>query len=73
MSESWHLGSYAQLVPLRQSTYLTNNTYTESGLEPMAIIFSLPWALLMGAYIAYYFPGPFPCLTLRRRVIGRVQ
>ncbi|KAH9026213.1 hypothetical protein EDB85DRAFT_2175857, partial [Lactarius pseudohatsudake] len=35
--------------PAGASTYLYQNTHRIFGLEPMAIIFSLPWALLMWA------------------------
>ncbi|KAH9051655.1 hypothetical protein EDB87DRAFT_1582345 [Lactarius vividus] len=35
--------------PVGASTYLNKNTHRIFGLEPMAIIFSLPWALLMWA------------------------
>ena len=38
-------------VTLWQSTYLYQNCHRNSGLEPMAIIFSLPWALLMWSYV----------------------
>ena len=34
-----------------QATYLDQNSRTPLGLEPMAIIFSLPWALLMWSYV----------------------
>ena len=34
-----------------QSTYLYQNAHTTFGLEPMAIVFSLPWALLMWSYV----------------------
>jgi len=43
------LGLCARLILLRQSTYLYKSTHRIFGLEPMAIIFSLPWALLMWA------------------------
>jgi hypothetical protein len=43
------LGLYAQLILLRQAAYLYQSTHPKFGLEPLAIIFSLPWALLMWA------------------------
>jgi|SRR6266702_938091 len=49
VSEQWHLGHCSWLIALWQSTYLYQNTHPIFGLEPMAIIFSLPWALLMWA------------------------
>ena len=44
-----YLNLYTQLILLCQSTYLYQCTHPKFGLEPMAIIFSLPWALLMWA------------------------
>ena len=35
----------------RQSTYLYQNSHPAFGLQPMAIILSLPWALLMWSYV----------------------
>ena len=49
VSEQWYLGLCSWLIALRQSTYLYQNTHRLFGLEPMAVIFSLPWALLMWA------------------------
>ncbi|KAI9508578.1 hypothetical protein F5148DRAFT_1283882 [Russula earlei] len=37
--------------PAGASTYLFQNSHRIFGLEPMAIIFSLPWALLMWSYV----------------------
>ena len=34
-----------------QSTYLFQSSHRTFGLEPMAIVFSLPWALLMWSYV----------------------
>ena len=42
-------------VTLWQSTYLYQNSHRIFGLEPMAIIFSLPWALLMWSYVIFCF------------------
>jgi hypothetical protein len=39
--------------PAGASTYLYQNTHRFFGLEPMAIIFSLPWALLMWAMVMF--------------------
>ncbi|KAH9171923.1 hypothetical protein EDB89DRAFT_1029604 [Lactarius sanguifluus] len=39
--------------PVGASTYLFKNTHRIFGLEPMAIIFSLPWALLMWAMVMF--------------------
>jgi hypothetical protein len=45
---------FAQLT-LGQSTYLYQNSHADFGLEPMAIILSLPWALLMWSYVISSF------------------
>ena len=42
-------GLCAQLILLWQSAYLDRCKHRIFGLEPLAIIFSLPWALLMWA------------------------
>ncbi len=39
-----------------QSAYLYQNSHKIFGLEPLAIIFSLPWALLMWSYAFSYLP-----------------
>ena len=39
------------LVTLGQATYLYENSHKIFGLEPTAILFSLPWALLMWSYV----------------------
>jgi len=39
--------------PAGASTYLYKNSHQIFGLEPMAIIFSLPWALLMWAMVTF--------------------
>ncbi|KAI0261590.1 hypothetical protein BC834DRAFT_459368 [Gloeopeniophorella convolvens] len=36
------------------SSYLSQNDHRIFGLEPMAIIFSLPWALLMWAMVIFF-------------------
>ncbi|KAH9031675.1 hypothetical protein EDB85DRAFT_1328466 [Lactarius pseudohatsudake] len=40
--------------PAGASTYLYKSTHRVFGLEPMAIIFSLPWALLMWAMVKFF-------------------
>ncbi|KAN0127127.1 hypothetical protein V8E53_015065 [Lactarius tabidus] len=40
--------------PVGASTYLSQYTHPRFGLEPMAIIFSLPWALLMWAMVMFF-------------------
>ncbi|KAH9003374.1 hypothetical protein EDB86DRAFT_2891767 [Lactarius hatsudake] len=40
--------------PAGASTYLYRSTHRRFGLEPMAIIFSLPWALLMWAMVMFF-------------------
>ena len=45
----------ATLILLRQATYLWQSTHPRFGLEPIAIILSLPWALLMWAYVISHF------------------
>ncbi|KAI9438581.1 hypothetical protein H4582DRAFT_182781 [Lactarius indigo] len=40
--------------PAGASTYLYSSTHRIFGLEPMAIIFSLPWALLMWAMVMFF-------------------
>ncbi|KAH9027055.1 hypothetical protein EDB84DRAFT_1419842 [Lactarius hengduanensis] len=44
----------AGAVTLRQSTYLFQSTHRVFGLEPMAIVFSLPWALLMWSMVTFF-------------------
>jgi hypothetical protein len=46
-------------LTLGQSTYLDQNSHPVYGLEPMAIILSLPWALLMWSYVISRFPPRF--------------
>ena len=41
------LGLCSQLMTPRQATYLNQNVHPIYGLEPMAIVFALPWALFM--------------------------
>ncbi|KAI9458569.1 hypothetical protein BJY52DRAFT_1169896 [Lactarius psammicola] len=40
--------------PAGATTYLTQYTHQRFGLEPMAIIYSLPWALLMWAMVMFF-------------------
>ncbi|KAI9509043.1 hypothetical protein F5148DRAFT_815641 [Russula earlei] len=40
--------------PAGASTYLYQNSHRIFGLEPMAIIFSLPWALLMWSMVVFF-------------------
>jgi hypothetical protein len=49
VSGLYRFGLYVQLIMLLQSAYLYKNTHPKFGLEPLAIIFGLPWALLMWA------------------------
>jgi hypothetical protein len=42
---------YAKVQTFNQVQYLRQNDNRHFGLEPMAIVFSLPWALLMWAYV----------------------
>jgi|SRR5712672_189252 len=52
VSKQSHLTLFAD-VTLGQSTYLHDNSRKMFGLEPMAIIFSLPWAFLMLSYVIF--------------------
>jgi hypothetical protein len=56
VSELYRLCLDATLILLRQATYLSQSTHPRFGLEPIAIIFSLPWALLMWAYVISHLP-----------------
>ncbi|KAH9035810.1 hypothetical protein EDB84DRAFT_1675936, partial [Lactarius hengduanensis] len=40
--------------PAGAATYLTQYTHRRFGLEPMAILYSLPWALLMWAMVMFF-------------------
>ncbi|KAH9003501.1 hypothetical protein EDB86DRAFT_2826628 [Lactarius hatsudake] len=40
--------------PAGAATYLTQYTHKRFGLEPMAILYSLPWALLMWAMVMFF-------------------
>ncbi|KAH9027058.1 hypothetical protein EDB84DRAFT_1239959, partial [Lactarius hengduanensis] len=40
--------------PTGATTYLTQYTHPRFGLEPMAILYSLPWALLMWAMVMFF-------------------
>jgi hypothetical protein len=40
--------------PAGASTYLYQNSHRSFGLEPMAIILSLPWALLMWSMVIFF-------------------
>jgi len=40
--------------PAGASTYLYQNSHTIFGLEPMAIILSLPWAMLMWSMVIFF-------------------
>ena len=44
------------VITLWQSTYLYQNSHRIFGLEPLAIIHSLPWALLMWSYVISCLP-----------------
>jgi len=50
--------------PAGASTYLYQNTHRLFGLEPMAIIFSLPWALLMWAMLTFSIALLLFCFTI---------
>ena len=55
VSRQSSLACFPGRLTLGQSTYLYQNTHPEFGLEPMAIILSLPWALLMWSYVLLEF------------------
>ncbi|KAI9458584.1 hypothetical protein BJY52DRAFT_412493 [Lactarius psammicola] len=50
--------------PAGASTYLYRNTHRIFGLEPMAIIFSLPWALLMWAMVMFSIALLLLCFSI---------
>ncbi|KAH9171928.1 hypothetical protein EDB89DRAFT_2174042, partial [Lactarius sanguifluus] len=50
--------------PAGASTYLYQNTHRIFGLEPMAIIFSLPWALLMWAMVMFSIALLLLCFSI---------
>jgi hypothetical protein len=61
VSKQSHLNLCAD-VTLGQSTYLHKNSRKRFGLEPMAIIFSLPWAFLMWSYVVFRSSKSLFCL-----------
>ncbi|KAI9458587.1 hypothetical protein BJY52DRAFT_412734 [Lactarius psammicola] len=50
--------------PAGASNYLYKNTHRIFGLEPMAIIFSLPWALLMWAMVMFSIALLLLCFSI---------
>jgi len=48
--------------PAGASNYLIQYTHRKFGLEPMAILFSLPWALLMWAMVMFFVALLLVCL-----------
>ncbi|KAH9979764.1 hypothetical protein BJV74DRAFT_121406 [Russula compacta] len=50
--------------PAGASTYLYQNSHRIYGLEPMAIIFSLPWALLMWSMVIFFIALLLLCFTI---------
>ena len=48
------------VVPL----YLHRMEWPKVGLEPLAIIFSLPYALLMWSYVVFVIPSQTLCIVL---------
>ncbi|KAI0296393.1 hypothetical protein BC826DRAFT_934163 [Russula brevipes] len=52
------------VVALLLATYLFKNTHKTFGFEPMAIIFSLPWALLMWSMVVFFIALLLLCFTI---------
>ena len=52
VSEQLHF--YSLRLTVGQWEYLSHNSHRYIGLEMMAIVFSLPWALLMWSYVISY-------------------
>jgi len=50
--------------PAGASTYLHQNSHTVYGLEPLAIILSLPWALLMWSMVLFSFALLLFCFSI---------
>jgi len=50
--------------PAGASMYLYQNCHRIYGLEPMAITFSLPWALLMWSMVTFFIALLFFCFTI---------
>jgi len=50
--------------PAGAASYLFKNTHRIFGLEPLAIIFSLPWALLMWSVVLFFIALLLLCFTL---------
>ncbi|KAI0301654.1 hypothetical protein B0F90DRAFT_1936389 [Multifurca ochricompacta] len=50
--------------PAGASTYLYRNTHRVFGLEPMAIIFSLPWAMLMWSMVIFFIALLLLCFEI---------
>ena len=53
-----------------QSAYLFHSSHKFFGLEPMAIIFSLPWALLMWSYVIFCLPRRCTRFTSIKFLLG---
>jgi len=49
-----------------QLSYLPENSHKFFGLEPIAILYCLPWALLMWSYV-------FSCLSRRRTLLNAME
>jgi len=50
--------------PAGASTYLHQNSHTVYGLEPLAIILSLPWALLMWSMVLFFIALLLFCFSI---------
>ncbi|KAF8474432.1 hypothetical protein DFH94DRAFT_855629 [Russula ochroleuca] len=53
------------------STYLYQNSHRIFGLEPMAIIFSLPWALLMWSIVIFFIALLLFCFSISN-ILSRI-
>lgn len=49
-----HNRAKQDIEPAEAAEYLHNNSHTIIGLEPMAIVSSLPWALLMWSMVTFF-------------------
>ncbi|KAF8487058.1 hypothetical protein DFH94DRAFT_12899 [Russula ochroleuca] len=56
--------------PAGTSNYLYQNSYRIFGLESLAIIFSLPWALLMWSYVIFCLPRRCTWFTFMKCLLG---
>ncbi|KAI0280238.1 hypothetical protein BGY98DRAFT_1061030 [Russula aff. rugulosa BPL654] len=53
--------------PTNASTYLYRNSHSAFGLEPMAVVFSLPWAFLVWSVATFFIALLLFCFTISNK------